>query len=74
MSESDQQAYERYMFDRAKDESTFHSAWLQGMTEGKIEGKIEEKQENVRKMRIEGLDLALIAKISGLSEAEILAL
>ena len=70
MSESDQQAYERYMFDRAKEESTFQSAWLQGMTEGKAEGI----RENARKMKEKGLDLALIAEISGLSEAELLAL
>ena len=70
MSESDQQAYERYMFDRAKEESTFQSVF----SDGEAKGKIEEKRDNARKMKAKGLELALIAEISGLSEAEILAL
>ena len=46
----------------------------QGIEIGKEQGKEEATRDNARKMRIEGLDLALIAKISGLREAEILAL
>jgi hypothetical protein len=44
------------------------------MALGKDLGKEEEKHDNARKMRQEGLDLALIARITGLSEAEIGAL
>jgi hypothetical protein len=37
-------------------------------------GRTEEKRENAYKMRQEGLALNLIAKITGLTEAEIAAL
>jgi len=40
---------------------------------GKAEGKVAEKQENARKMRDKGIDLALISDITGLSAAEIAA-
>jgi predicted transposase/invertase (TIGR01784 family) len=50
MSESDQQDYERFMFDRAKDESTVQSAWLQGITAGKAEGKAEGTEETLRQV------------------------
>ena len=50
MNESEQHAYERYMFDRAKDESELHSAWLQGITAGKAEGKAEGAEETLRQV------------------------
>ena len=66
MDESERQAYEEYMFSRAIQESVLQSAFTSGRT--------EEKYETARKMKAKGLDLTLIAEISGLSEAEILAL
>lgn len=50
MSENDQHDYERFMFDRAKDESTVQSAWLQGITAGKAEGKTEGAEETLRQV------------------------
>lgn len=41
---------------------------------GRDEGRAAERDENARKMKAKGLDPALIAEISGLSEAELLAL
>ncbi len=70
MDEAERKAYESYMFSRAIQESVLQSAF----SDGEVKGKIEEKHENARKMKAKGLELALIAEISGLSEAEILAL
>ena len=71
MSERDQHAYEQFMFDRAKEESTFQSAWLQGITEGKAEGKAEEQRQIARQMLSHGEALEKIKLYTGLSEAEI---
>ncbi|WP_102345827.1 Rpn family recombination-promoting nuclease/putative transposase [Bacillus sp. Marseille-P3661] len=44
---------------------------IEGIKEGKQKGKLEEKQEIALKMLEEGLNIALIAKITKLSEVEI---
>ena len=46
----------------------------EGHTEGHTEGHAEAKQEMARTMKQEGLPLAMIAKITGLTEAEIMSL
>jgi len=43
----------------------------EGITEGKIAGKLEGKLEDAKNMLIEGLDISLISKITGLSVNEI---
>jgi predicted transposase/invertase (TIGR01784 family) len=43
----------------------------QGRAEGLTEGRVEERVEVARKMKAEGLDIALISRITGLSEEEI---
>jgi predicted transposase/invertase (TIGR01784 family) len=44
---------------------------LEGKIEGKIEGKLEEKREVAKKLKDEGLDIALISRTTGLTEEEI---
>jgi predicted transposase/invertase (TIGR01784 family) len=78
MSAAERKGYEQFLLSRANalDVMTghFQQGIEQGMALGKDLGKEEEKHDNARKMRQEGLDLALIARITGLSEAEIGAL
>jgi predicted transposase/invertase (TIGR01784 family) len=78
MSATERKGYEQFLLSRANalDVMTghFQQGIEQGMALGKDLGKEEEKHDNARKMRQEGLDLALIARITGLSEAEIGAL
>ena len=66
MSEEERRAYERFWLARASYQDEIQSA--------EKKGRAEEKYETARKMRQEGLDPALIAWITGLSEAELLAL
>jgi len=78
MSETERKAYEQFQISRASAMDVLAGQYQEGIEQGieigKEQGKEEATRENARKMRLEGLDLALIAKISGLSEAEILAL
>jgi predicted transposase/invertase (TIGR01784 family) len=70
MSDDDRRAYERFWLARASYQDEIASA----KTQGREEGREEERYETARKMKAKGLDLALIAEISGLTEAELLAL
>ena len=82
MSDDDRRAYERFWLARASYQDEIQSAEQKGRTEGleagreegREEGREAERDETARKMKAKGLDLALIAEISGLSEAEIGAL
>ncbi|MEZ4731786.1 MAG: hypothetical protein R3E79_32095, partial [Caldilineaceae bacterium] len=60
-------AYERFWLARASYQDEIQSA----EQKGRAEGQIEQQQAMARKMQQEGLDLALIVRITGLSEAEI---
>lgn len=82
MSAAERKAYDQFQISRASALDVMTGQFQEGVTQG-IEigkeqgieiGKDAANRENARKMRQEGLDLALIARISGLSEAEILAL
>jgi predicted transposase/invertase (TIGR01784 family) len=66
MSDDDRRAYERFWLARASYQDEIQSA--------EQKGRKEERYENARKMKAKGLDLALIAEISDLTEAELLAL
>ena len=66
MSEEERNAYENFLVGRANVFDMLEARYNQG--------KEEEKRENAGKMRMKGLESALIAEITGLSEAEILAL
>jgi predicted transposase/invertase (TIGR01784 family) len=82
MSATERKGYEQFLLSRANalDVMTghFQQGVEQGMTLGKEQGmalgKEEANRDNARKMRDEGLDPTLIARITGLSEAEIGAL
>jgi len=66
MPENERKAYEKYLLNKASEQGMFESA--------KIEGKIEGKIEIAKAMLAEGMPVALISKITGLAEAEILNL
>ncbi|MBE7436814.1 MAG: hypothetical protein HS115_00045 [Spirochaetales bacterium] len=44
----------------------------EGKAEGRLEGKLEGKLEDARRMEEEGMELRLIAKITGLTTDELL--
>lgn len=52
-------------------EKAFAEGKSEGLIEGKNQGKNEERIENARKMKREGIDICLIAKITGLTAEEI---
>jgi len=78
MSEAERKAYEQFQISRASAMDVLAGQYQEGKEQGIEIGKEQgidlTKRENARKMKAKGLDLALIAEISGLSEAEILAL
>ena len=82
MNAAERKAYDQFQISRASalDVMTgqFQEGVEQGIEIGKEQGieigKDAANRENARKMKTKGLDLALIAEISGLTEAEILAL
>ena len=47
---------------------------LQGIEQGREEGREEEKRQLALKMLAEGFDTAVVSKITGLTEEEVLAL
>ena len=70
MNAAERKAYEQYQISRANAMDLLADQYQEGIEQG-IE---RANQETARKMRLEGMDLAIIARITGLSEAEILAL
>jgi len=62
MPENERKAYEKYLLNKASEQGMFEAA------------KIEEKIEIAKAMLAEGMAVALISKVTGLSEAEILKL
>jgi hypothetical protein len=52
----------------------FKRGKIEGIIEGEIKGKIEGKIEDAKNLLAEGLSIAFISKVTGLSEAEILKL
>jgi predicted transposase/invertase (TIGR01784 family) len=78
MSEADRKAYEQFLLSRANalDVMTghFQQGIEQGIEIGKEQGIEFANRENARKMRDAGLDPTFIARITSLTEAEILAL
>jgi predicted transposase/invertase (TIGR01784 family) len=78
MSEADRKAYKQFLLSRANalDVMTghFQQGIEQGIEIGKEQGIEFANRENARKMRDAGLDPTFIARITGLTEAEILAL
>jgi len=62
MPENERKAYEKYLLNKASEQGMFEAA------------KIEEKIEIAKAMLVEGMPVALISKVTGLAEAEILKL
>ncbi len=71
MSPQERQAYERFLLNRMDERESIESAKEEGREEGLKEGRYEEKLTTVRTMLAEHLDITLIAKITGLSIADI---
>ncbi|MFN8486687.1 MAG: Rpn family recombination-promoting nuclease/putative transposase [Caldilineaceae bacterium] len=71
MSEAERKAYEQFQTSRASAMDLLAGQYQEGMAQGIEIGKEETKRENARRMKAKGLDLTLIADISGLSETEI---
>ena len=90
MTREEQADYDRYWMDRAILKNTMTTArgegWLEGRAEGRAQGREEGRAEGraegehlqavatARKMKQDGLDAAVIAKYTGLSEADVTAL
>jgi predicted transposase/invertase (TIGR01784 family) len=74
MSEADRKAYEQFLLSRANALDVMTGHFQQGIEIGKEQGIEFANRENARKMRDAGLDPTFIARITGLTEAEILAL
>ena len=75
LEEPERKAYEEYMQNVSYHESMLWSSREEGrekgMVEGREEGRLSEKTETVRKSLQQGLDLSIIATITGLTVAEI---
>lgn len=71
MPKEEQQAYERYCDDLRYRASMFESSYVRGEKNGLEKGKLEGKLELAKGMKKEGIDLDVIARISGLSREEI---
>jgi hypothetical protein len=74
MNEAERKAYEQFQISRANALDVLAGQYQEGIEQGIAIGKETANRDNARKMRLAGLDLDLIAKISGLSESEILSL
>jgi predicted transposase/invertase (TIGR01784 family) len=60
--------------DTMKESVTYQEILLEGKAEGKVEGKAEERIQIALNMLNSGLDIDLIAKLTGLSASQILGL
>lgn len=78
----EQKAFEKYfedlMYQASMAESSYKRGKIEGKQEGKLEGRLEGKLEEkyiiARNMKRKGIDVVVIAEISGLSVKEIEAL
>jgi predicted transposase/invertase (TIGR01784 family) len=67
LSPEEQERYDKYVDIRRSNESSLHTAKL----EGRIEGSAETQRKIAKEMKIDGFAIPKIAKITGLSEEEI---
>jgi len=71
LPEDEQKAYEHYQDDLHYQASIFESSFGDGYNEGKVEG-IEQTTKNIAlNLAKEGTAIEIIAKVTGLSEADI---
>ena len=74
MSEAERRAYEHYWVTRASYQDALQTAVAAAQVTAVTASIKQGKEETAHKMRTKGLELALIAELSGLNEAEIMAL
>ncbi len=70
-SPKEHQAYEDSLKYYRDLKNSFDTAKEEGKIQGKVEGRIEEKKETAIKMLEKGLEVTLIAEITGLTEQEV---
>ena len=79
MNDAERKAYDNYLDTIRTQDSVLDTYRTEGLLEGRMigraegraEGREEEKRENARKMKAAGIDLGLIAQITGLPTDEI---
>lgn len=67
MAEADRQAYERYLIERAIEQDVLQTSY----SEGESKGRADQARQIARSMLAEGVERALIARVTGLSVEEI---
>jgi len=70
-SEQEYQEYENSLKYYRDLKNSIDTAFDEGKIEGKMEGKIEGKIETARAMKFKGLDISIIAEVTGLTITEI---
>lgn len=71
MSRSERQAYDAHINNIMIENDVMYTAHIEGLVEGRAEGQSIEKIETARRLRSMGLDVAAIAKATGLSAEDI---
>ncbi len=56
---------------KKKEQEWFKEGLMEGRNEGRLEGRIEERRETARRMKSRGIELDIIAEVTGLSREEI---
>jgi predicted transposase/invertase (TIGR01784 family) len=74
MSEEERREYEAYQESLRYQASMFESTYKVGEMKGRKEGQKEKALEMARKMKEQGMEISLIAEVSGLSPEEIATL
>jgi predicted transposase/invertase (TIGR01784 family) len=74
MSAEERRAYEEFLVERASQDDILQTARTEAEAKGKAEGKRDKARQIAHSMVQEGLDAAIVAKITGLSLSEIDAL
>ncbi|MEJ5189785.1 MAG: hypothetical protein WHT84_11290, partial [Breznakiellaceae bacterium] len=56
---------------KKKEQEWFKEGLMEGRNEGRLEGRIEERRETARRMKARGIEIDIIAEVTGLSREEI---
>ena len=68
---SEMQAYDDYWNQVSTEKTLIAGKFLEGVAEGEAKGRAEEKRQIAKQMLADGMDMAMIAKYTGLPEKEI---
>lgn len=75
MEDIERRAYERYLIEQAIEQDVLQTSYSEGEARGKAEGKAEGERNKAwqiaRSMLAEGVDVALITRVTGLSTTEL---